>query len=286
MVSLLDDDERERVVRFGAELEIENAVENGRLRVSGGQCVFLSDQGLCRIHATYGFEQKPHLCRQFPVVALRAEDGVRIGVDPACFHSWTNWESGPPVEVDRLVVGRVERSDSDSELERRLLHFCESGSATVSGLVHWVCGVRPVEGALLPPGFEARLHAHLKSIAFADFWTADGCSPTVRSALEGLVASVLEPSQVPEFSLGAGEEEWAIESLRRTLYLRLSGTSINVGGAVLLYLIGVVVIAWSGRKEEAFAHALAGWVRAMRFPHFWTPILPDSQTMARLTTGA
>ena len=55
--------------------------EGGALRRVGGRCVAY-DAG-CRLHATFGADAKPAVCRQFPY----ARAGEVIGVDPACAHA-------------------------------------------------------------------------------------------------------------------------------------------------------------------------------------------------------
>jgi lysine-N-methylase len=49
-----------------------------------GSCVFLSEQGRCRIHEKYGPEGKPLPCRLFPFVLVPAGDHWRVGLRFAC----------------------------------------------------------------------------------------------------------------------------------------------------------------------------------------------------------
>jgi lysine-N-methylase len=49
-----------------------------------GSCVFLSEQGRCRIHERFGFETKPLPCRLFPFVLVPVADHWRISVRFAC----------------------------------------------------------------------------------------------------------------------------------------------------------------------------------------------------------
>src|SRR4051794_3197520 len=43
-----------------------------------GRCVFLSDQGLCRIHERFGYETKPLACRLYPFVLVPVGDHWRV----------------------------------------------------------------------------------------------------------------------------------------------------------------------------------------------------------------
>jgi lysine-N-methylase len=49
-----------------------------------GSCVFLSEEGRCRIHERMGYEAKPLPCRLFPFVLIPAGDHWRVGMRYAC----------------------------------------------------------------------------------------------------------------------------------------------------------------------------------------------------------
>jgi lysine-N-methylase len=49
-----------------------------------GSCVFLSDQGRCRIHERFGYQTKPLPCRLFPFVLVPVADHWRVGLRFAC----------------------------------------------------------------------------------------------------------------------------------------------------------------------------------------------------------
>ncbi len=49
-----------------------------------GSCVFLSDQGRCRIHERFGYETKPLPCRLFPFVLVPQGDHWGVSVRFAC----------------------------------------------------------------------------------------------------------------------------------------------------------------------------------------------------------
>jgi lysine-N-methylase len=51
---------------------------------SDGSCVFLSEEGRCRIHEKFGYETKPLPCRLFPFVLAPAGDHWRVGMRYAC----------------------------------------------------------------------------------------------------------------------------------------------------------------------------------------------------------
>ncbi len=49
-----------------------------------GSCVFLNEQGRCRIHERFGFAAKPLPCRLFPFVLIPVADHWRVSVRFAC----------------------------------------------------------------------------------------------------------------------------------------------------------------------------------------------------------
>jgi lysine-N-methylase len=49
-----------------------------------GSCIFLQDDGLCRIHARYGLQEKPVACRSFPLSVMPTADGPQQGLNFAC----------------------------------------------------------------------------------------------------------------------------------------------------------------------------------------------------------
>lgn len=49
-----------------------------------GACVFLMDDGLCRIHKEYGFAEKPVACQLFPFVLVPDDRRTHIGISFAC----------------------------------------------------------------------------------------------------------------------------------------------------------------------------------------------------------
>ncbi len=49
-----------------------------------GSCVFLNDNGLCRIHSELGYEAKPTICRVFPLQLVPRNGTVALTIRRAC----------------------------------------------------------------------------------------------------------------------------------------------------------------------------------------------------------
>jgi lysine-N-methylase len=61
--------------------------KSGRYRLNHREddsCVFLSENGRCRIHEDHGYEAKPLACRLFPFVLVPVADEWRVGLRFAC----------------------------------------------------------------------------------------------------------------------------------------------------------------------------------------------------------
>src|SRR5262249_1616332 len=55
-----------------------------RNRHPDGSCIFLSEQGRCRIHERFGSDAKPLPCRLYPFVLVPVGDEWRVGLRFAC----------------------------------------------------------------------------------------------------------------------------------------------------------------------------------------------------------
>jgi Fe-S-cluster containining protein len=89
-------------------------VEVETLVGTGGQCVALADDQLCRIHAARGAEAKPRACRIFPLTFVATPGAeVRVGLSYAC-PAVLDGEGEPldtqPGEVESVFRGAIEGS--------------------------------------------------------------------------------------------------------------------------------------------------------------------------------
>ncbi len=69
----------------------------------GDRCIFLDENGLCRIHAKFGAEAKPFACRLYPYVLVPVGDHYRISLRYACPSATAN--KGRPLldQSDELI---------------------------------------------------------------------------------------------------------------------------------------------------------------------------------------
>jgi lysine-N-methylase len=66
-------------------------------------CVFLSEQGRCRIHERFGYEAKPLACRLYPFLLIPAGDHWAVGLRYACPSSAANKGRSLPQHTKALA---------------------------------------------------------------------------------------------------------------------------------------------------------------------------------------
>ncbi len=66
-------------------------------RESDAGCVFLDEQGLCRIHGKFGYEAKPLACKVYPFILVPTGEQWRVGMRFACPSVTAN--KGQPLAV-------------------------------------------------------------------------------------------------------------------------------------------------------------------------------------------
>jgi lysine-N-methylase len=113
-----------------------------------GACVFLGEQGRCRIHERFGYETKPLPCRLFPFVLIPAGDHWRVGLRFACPSAAANKGRALPAHIKDL------RQFADGLARRENLTPREDGSLTAppyldgGGQLDWPDTLRLVDALL------------------------------------------------------------------------------------------------------------------------------------------
>ena len=70
--------------RLGEEVTVEFRGATYLKQRADGACVFLMDDGLCRVHKEFGFAQKPIACQLFPFVLVPDDRRTAVGISFAC----------------------------------------------------------------------------------------------------------------------------------------------------------------------------------------------------------
>ncbi|MFZ5480021.1 MAG: hypothetical protein ACOZNI_24865 [Myxococcota bacterium] len=281
-VRLLDGEEA-RVRAHADALGVDEPVGGGALRQHEGACVFLDADARCRLHAAFGADAKPRVCAQYPVVAVRTETGLRVGVDPGCYTGLRTWRDGPAIAGGAVHALQDARAPGVAAVELRLAAACAARGQTLGGLVGALVGEDPDGG--FPPRFAARWRARLREVDVGRLIAEPAAGVSLRASLAGVAAlSAREdwPSPAP---LSPEAEAWALEVVERMVWLRLCRTLPDPMPVALLVAAGAWTCAVADARPEAFGPALAGWTRALRAPAFRAALVPDAATMGRLAVG-
>ncbi len=104
-----------------------------------GRCVFLTDAGLCRIHAEFGLDAKPLTCRMFPLQLVPAENVAYLTVRRCCPSAAT--EQGRPLEKHLPTarslaqeMGSTNRSHAPPNITPRLRRDWPDASRVLAAL--------------------------------------------------------------------------------------------------------------------------------------------------------
>lgn len=284
--------EAEALLPRAAALGVAQPLDGDRLREIDGACVFLSERG-CALHARFGAASKPRVCQQFPVLAVRVEDGLRLGLDPGCLTTWRSWRTGPEIEVDSAIVSPAPYDEATRASEAGLLALTGAPDATVARLLGTLSGEDP-EGEALPAGFADRWCRLLLRAPLVESLGRHGQAPVFHRHLSWLLAALdgaLVEGQPPAWPLlGAEADAFAVEVTRRMVFLRLGWRRGPPPAIALATLAGAVTCAWGLEArgeldEDRWAMALAVWTRAIRSDIFWRSIFPEPRVLRWLVTG-
>jgi Fe-S-cluster containining protein len=286
-VRLVGPEEERRILVAADALEVQEAVEGGVLRqTETGECVFLDDENLCRIHGAFGADIKPLICRQYPLVALLTESGERLGLDPGCYSAFATRRSGAPAQVAEELVRRTVHFESPlSKMEDVLLAVLTRPDQSVERVIARLAGGH---GESLPAGFSERLVGALNCSGIRHASAHPSAGPSVRVGLAPILAAL--PNWVahgpPETPWDPEMTRWGLEVSRRMIWLRLAPQLPSPMVVTLLSLCGSLAAKWAhGQDESGYAVSLAAWSRAMRRPLFWGSLLPDPGSLQRLLRG-
>lgn len=281
-------DEEERIRRLAPGLGVADPIDAGKLRKEGGRCVFLGADELCEIHRKHGAEAKPAVCRQYPVIALRAGDGLRVGLDPGCYTAIRTWRDGPRVEDGRLIATPAEIPADQVGWEERIVDLCGQEDASLALLARALSGEAPDGPGALPSRFASRVVQRMREAPLPPLLELPDTAPMTRLSLGPVLAAARtwDPERPPPWPvLDAEREAWAVDAIRRMIWLRLAVSIPVVTGVALLMVVGAVACAWASPEPRRFGASLAAWSRGIRAPAFWRALTPDAEHMSWLARG-
>ncbi len=277
LVSIDAPTERERIEEIAAQLGIQDALVDGRLRRAQARCVFQDLGGACRIHQAFGAAAKPATCQQFPLVVLQTEAGPRAGIDPCCFHAQGQGTSAPALSAEGLPARRVSFEPWQAEDERRLLEVLDAGDASLFRVLGWLRSDGVDSDAQAPPAMlTAWVHA-LQRAQLQRFLDPDIAGVVLRRSLGPAFGAIprLDPARPPPWPTLEGDAQaGVVAALRSLVFLRVCSTAIpSVRDVAAVGVLGAALLAWHDPAPSALETGLAGWFRLMRAPQFSRALL-------------
>lgn len=252
-----------------------------------GTCIYLGEDRLCTVHKHLGSDQKPLVCRLFPLTIVQAEDGVRVGTPLRCYTHHTTWRTVdeatpeamtgiPEREMPSFTArgfdpgfrGRVilnpEPDSSYAQMlraEEHLIGLMLRPGTTIELVLAMLYELgegqalrRPVQGLVHNSDFGAETVRRLQHFA-------QGVRPEISQLLDrapkgghveevrGLLDFLEGLSPRPFQGLSEIERSWAMRTLTEWLFVRewVHQPSMLVG--LFLVVVGILVARW--RSEEA-----------------------------------
>jgi len=287
-VHMSDDAEVLRIQRQAAELGIDDPLEERTLRTHKGRCVFLSDENRCRIHERFGSDEKPLVCRQYPRRATLTEDGLRVGLDPTCSSTDRSWADGPEVEPYVGLRSEIQLAPDLAQSERALIGLLLDPNMTIARFVAIITGAPKADGEL-PVGFVGRMIAALRVAHLPALMEDPDHGPELLWRLEAMAQLLkeLDPASPPPWEglLSPANEAFALEVLRRHLFMRLGDPTLPPIAQTLLVLAGIMLAGWSDPIGDYFGTSLSAWMRLIRLQAVWARIMPVTETARWLLSG-
>jgi len=125
----VSDAEARRIRAHARQLGVASPLSDGALRTNMGRCCLWSVHEGCRLHARFGPESKPTVCRQFPWVRA----GEQVGLDPACPTAALVAATHDPARRGELLGASRPRELPTSPELAALVHYLGWGVDDVRG---------------------------------------------------------------------------------------------------------------------------------------------------------
>ncbi len=304
---------------------------NGRTRTglankADGECLFLGQDNLCRIHKHLGAQAKPLLCRTFPLAIIHTATEIRLGTPTRCYAQHQHWDQGPgqspmgltglreeelpdPVPRGPLPNQRAQlqaRPAPDSQYaqtllqEDTLMHLLHQTPLTLETLTlftaemlanHTNTDIQEL-GELL----RARLARLGKSMVASIAPQADRMRPGthfwhLKALAEAMAA--LQPRPWPV--LTQTQMDYSLYVLREWLFLREWTHHPSLPHGVLVMIAGLMLAAWraqdapntpEGAVGDTFGHSMTAWMRLMHMGNNTRGLISDADDLDALLRAA
>jgi hypothetical protein len=209
-----------------------------------------------RLHGAFGAAAKPHVCRQYPLVAVDLDVEERVGVDPGCYTFLESREAGARLPMDDLAVTPASPDEGQRSRERALLEQVCPADASPRDALTRLMGDPDAAWARWQAQVRAR-RATIEPLLARE----DTGGPARAGARALLDATDAHDARLP--SLTPALARHAVASARALVFLRLVRT-LPSEAVLVTSLLGFVA---AGACAEPAA-AVAAWSRVLRAPAF------------------
>ena len=274
------------------------------LNFPGKRCVFLGDDNLCHIHGKIGPMQKPAACRRFPLIGIRTESEIRIGIKPYCYNNMESCDLEPTSpgyeQAYRSVHGEfladlvenasfrpaVRVPDREESVQARLqeieiLSLLQKPISFASLLASLIHGTHR-DIAELPKPFIQDVQRAFDAIRGPLGLEIGKLGQTVHARHAAAFCWLLKDPLRDFSGLEPGSRfgKYVRYALYQLVFLRETSRFPAVSLGLFAYALGALYAAQD--LERASDH-LTAWMRIMSQTQVFTMLFPSAQAMASLT---
>ena len=139
--------------RLGQEYVVKFRGHSWLKQTDDGACVFLGDNGLCKVHAEFGLEAKPLACQFFPFMLSPNTRDTHVGISFACGSVVAS--KGAPLQTHRDDVRRMGEllpvsAPMPVKLQGQLIATDAEVSMVEGALDGWLCKKKYFASRALP----------------------------------------------------------------------------------------------------------------------------------------
>lgn len=276
------------------------------------KCCFLDENARCRIHAEFDATHKPAACRRFPLIAIRAQDDIRIAVKPYCYANYRvcSLEPAAPGFADACMQDPVMRPILDDlidnaarrlpvqspdpaaqalalEQERELIAWLGRENISAADLFPaLVTGCRRPRAELPEPFLRDVARAFERIVpAVSQIADALGSSAHAKHVLR-LCRALSDPVRPQALAGDAPLWRFARHALHNAVFLRETTRFPDLSIGCFALALGAL-LASSAQNGDAVtpdaAHIFTAWMRIMAQSKLFEALFPTPKSFVELT---
>lgn len=269
------------------------------------KCIFLGDDHLCRVHARFGADKKPAACRRFPLIGIRTENEIRLGIKPYCYANmrvcdlspasdslYENYRADPQMSpvvqdlIDHAAYRPAVRVQDPDEIARanaqeyQILAWLKNDITYAELLPALLRGARE-KYAALPKPFLQDVSALFKTLVPAVRAEADKLCGSAHARHVAALADALSSPLTDTSALSPNAPFWryAKYALFQAVFLRETSRFPDVSTGTFALALGCLLAAQS---PDHASDRLTAWLRLMAQTKLFETLFPSPQSLSAL----